>query len=385
AGAPGRVRPGRGPGAPLLRAGPRAQGRRVLRRPRAVRHHPEGAHRPAGLPPGRARVRRVRRRRHPAGGLLPRSVQAPEQARWRLDGQLRRAGRPGRHDPGDLQRRELHQARARPAGAAELRRRHHPVPRVRPRPARPVLQDHLPEPVRHQRAARLRRVPLAVQRALGALPAGVRQLRPPLPDRRADAEAAAGQDRARAHLPPGLRHHRVPGRLAAGPGPAPAPARPHQPGDPMPTELVEKIVRARTFNQGSATPEYLAASLLDLAWHLLPADARVEDVDAFENQALARYTVDLAAVPPRYRSNYFAHVRGGGYAAGHHAYFGAEVLDHDAFKWFEENGGLTRENGKVFREKILSIGHSRDLASAYREFRGKDPSVEPLLEFRGLK
>jgi len=162
-------------------------------------------------------------------------------------------------------------------------------------------------------------------------------------------------------------------------------ARHYQTGEPMPKELVEKIVRARTFNQGYATTEYLAASLLDLAWHLLPADARVEDVDAFEKQALARYKVDLAAVPPRYRSNYFAHVWGGGYAAGYYAYFGAEVLDHDAFKWFEENGGLTRENGKVFREKILSIGHSRDLASAYREFRGKDPSVEPLLEFRGLK
>ena len=162
-------------------------------------------------------------------------------------------------------------------------------------------------------------------------------------------------------------------------------ARHYQTGEPMPKDLVEKMVRARTFNQGYATTEYLAASLLDLAWHLLPADARVEDVDAFEKQALARYKVDLAAVPPRYRSNYFAHVWGGGYAAGYYAYFGAEVLDHDAFKWFEENGGLTRENGKVFREKILSIGHSRDLASAYREFRGKDPSVEPLLEHRGLK
>src|SRR5690606_41873775 len=96
------------------------------------------------------------------------------------------------------------------------------------------------------------------------------------------------------------------------------PARHYQTGEPMPKELVEKIVRARTFNQGYATTEYLAASLLDLAWHLLPADARVEDVDAFEKQALARYKVDLAAVPRRYRSNYFAHVRGGGYAAGHH-------------------------------------------------------------------
>jgi len=162
-------------------------------------------------------------------------------------------------------------------------------------------------------------------------------------------------------------------------------ARHYQTGEPMPQELVDRIVRARTFNQGYATTEYLAASLLDLAWHMLPADAKVDDVDAFEKQALAKYKVDLPAVPPRYRTNYFAHVWGGGYAAGYYAYFGAEVLDHDAYRWFEENGGLTRENGRIFREKILSIGHSRDLAQAYREFRGKDPSVEPLLEFRGLK
>ena len=161
-------------------------------------------------------------------------------------------------------------------------------------------------------------------------------------------------------------------------------ARHHQTGEPMPQALVEKIVRARTFNQGYATTEYLSAALLDLAWHSLPAGEAKKDVDAFEKEALARYRVDLAAVPPRYRSNYFSHVWGGGYAAGYYAYFGAEVLDHDAFQWFRENGGLTRENGQVFREKILSIGHSRDLAQAYRDFRGKDPSVEPLLEHRGL-
>jgi peptidyl-dipeptidase Dcp len=162
-------------------------------------------------------------------------------------------------------------------------------------------------------------------------------------------------------------------------------ARHHQSGEPMPGELVEKIVRARTFNQGYATTEYLSAALLDLAWHTLPADAGLKDVEAFEKEALARYKVDLAAVPPRYRTNYFSHVWGGGYAAGYYAYFGAEVLDHDAFQWFRDNGGLTRANGQAFREKILSIGHSRDLAQAYRDFRGKDPSVEPLLEFRGLK
>ena len=161
-------------------------------------------------------------------------------------------------------------------------------------------------------------------------------------------------------------------------------AKHYRTGEPMPQELVEKIVRARTFNQGYATTEYLSAALLDLAWHTLPAGEAKQDVDAFEKQALAKYKVDLAAVPPRYRTNYFSHVWGGGYAAGYYAYFGAEVLDHDAFQWFRENGGLTRANGQVFREKILSIGHSRDLATAYREFRGKEPSVEPLLEHRGL-
>ena len=162
-------------------------------------------------------------------------------------------------------------------------------------------------------------------------------------------------------------------------------AKHHQTGEAMPQALVDKIVKARTFNQGYATTEYLSAALLDLAWHTLPAGDAKHDVDAFEKQALAKYKVDLAAVPPRYRTSYFSHVWGGGYAAGYYAYFGAEVLDHDAFQWFREHGGLTRENGQAFREKILSIGHSRDLAAAYREFRGKDPSVEPLLEFRGLK
>lgn len=162
-------------------------------------------------------------------------------------------------------------------------------------------------------------------------------------------------------------------------------AKHYQTGEAMPQALVDKIVTARTFNQGYATTEYLSAALLDLAWHTLPAGEAKQDVDAFEKQALTQYKVDLAAVPPRYRTSYFSHIWGGGYAAGYYAYFGAEVLDHDAFQWFRENGGLTRENGQIFRDKILSIGHSRDLAVAYREFRGKEPSVEPLLEHRGLK
>jgi peptidyl-dipeptidase Dcp len=156
-------------------------------------------------------------------------------------------------------------------------------------------------------------------------------------------------------------------------------------GEPMPQELVDKIVKARAFNQGYATVEYLGAALLDQAWHQLPADAPLQDVDKFEADALNRYKINVAEVPPRYKTPYFAHIWGGGYSAGYYAYLWSEVLDHDAFQWFKENGGLTRENGQTFRDKVLSRGNSEELAKMYKDFRGKDPSVEPLLEFRGLK
>ncbi|MCW4456067.1 peptidyl-dipeptidase Dcp [Flavobacterium sp. MXW15] len=162
-------------------------------------------------------------------------------------------------------------------------------------------------------------------------------------------------------------------------------ARHHKTGEPMPQALVDKIVKARTFNQGYATTEYLSAALLDLAWHTQPADAPLQDVDAFEAAALKRFKVDLPQVPPRYRTTYFDHIWGGGYSAGYYAYFWAEVLDHDAFEWFKEHGGLTAENGQAFRDGILSRGNSVELADLYRGFRGKDPSVEPLLKNRGLK
>ncbi len=162
-------------------------------------------------------------------------------------------------------------------------------------------------------------------------------------------------------------------------------AKNYKTGEPMPQALVDKILKARTFNQGYATTEYLSAALLDLAWHTQPADAKLQDVAPFEAAALKKYKVDLAQVPPRYRTTYFDHIWGGGYSAGYYAYFWAEVLDHDSFEWFKEHGGLTAENGQVFRDKILSRGNSVELADLYREFRGKDPSVEPLLVNRGLK
>ncbi|MCC4593738.1 peptidyl-dipeptidase Dcp [Xanthomonas campestris pv. cannae] len=162
-------------------------------------------------------------------------------------------------------------------------------------------------------------------------------------------------------------------------------AKHYQTGEAMPADLVEKIKKSRTFNQGYATTEYLSAALLDLSWHTLPADAPLQDVDKYEADSLKKYKADLPEVPPRYRTTYFDHIWGGGYSAGYYAYFWSEVLDDDAFQWFKEHGGLTRANGDIFRDKILSRGNTVDLATLYRDFRGKDPSVEPLLENRGLK
>jgi peptidyl-dipeptidase Dcp len=162
-------------------------------------------------------------------------------------------------------------------------------------------------------------------------------------------------------------------------------AKNYKTGAPMPAALVDKIKKSRTFNQGFETTEYLAAALLDMSWHSLPADAPTQDVEKFEKDSLKRYNVDVPTVPPRYRTPYFAHIWGGGYSAGYYAYLWSEVLDDDAYAWFKEHGGLTRENGKRFREMILSRGSTEDMAELYRAFRGRDPSVEPLLEQRGLK
>ena len=162
-------------------------------------------------------------------------------------------------------------------------------------------------------------------------------------------------------------------------------AKHYQTGEPMPQAMVDKIKKASTFNQGYKTTEYLGAALLDLAWHTLPADAPMKDADVFEAESLKRFKVDMPQVPPRYRTPYFAHIWGGGYAAGYYAYFWSEVLDDDAYEWFKEHGGMTAENGQIFRDKVLSIGNSQDLKTAYRDFRGKEPDVKALLENRGLK
>ena len=162
-------------------------------------------------------------------------------------------------------------------------------------------------------------------------------------------------------------------------------AKHYQTGRPMPRTLVDKIKRARTFDQGFATTEYVAAALLDMAWHTLPVGPEQPDIGAFEAQALKRFAVDVPEVPPRYRSSYFAHIWSGGYYAGYYAYLWSEVLDDDAYAWFTENGGMTRANGRRFRDMILSRGGTGDMGALYRAFRGRDPEVGPLLEERGLQ
>jgi peptidyl-dipeptidase Dcp len=158
----------------------------------------------------------------------------------------------------------------------------------------------------------------------------------------------------------------------------------YQTGQVIPQDLVDKIKRSRTFNQGFDNGEVLEAARLDLDWHSLGADAPRQDVDAFEAKALAASGFDTADVPPRYRSSYFAHIWGGGYAAGYYAYPWTRMLAEDAAQWFESHGGLTRENGQRFRDMVLSRGNTIDLAEMYRNFTGHDPDIQPYLEYYGL-
>ncbi len=162
-------------------------------------------------------------------------------------------------------------------------------------------------------------------------------------------------------------------------------ARHHATGEPIPPELLQKVLAASGFNQGFDTLEYIAASLLDLEWHMLSADAKVDDVEAFEQAALARYGVDLTAVPPRYRSAYFDHIFPGGYSAGYYAYLWSEVLAADAFAHVQQLGGLNSEVGSRYREAILSRGNSEDPMAMYLKWRGQNPDVKHFLARRGLK
>ena len=160
----------------------------------------------------------------------------------------------------------------------------------------------------------------------------------------------------------------------------------HVTGEPIPAEVLDRVRAAQLWGEGFATSEYLAAALLDQAWHTLSADeaAAVTDVAAFEAAALKRVGLDNPAVPTRYSSTYFAHTFSGGYDAGYYSYIWSEVLDADTVQWFEQNGGLARANGDRFRQYVLGLGGAGDPLDAYREFRGRDAVIEPLLERRGL-
>ncbi|MGE8513701.1 MAG: M3 family metallopeptidase, partial [Chryseobacterium culicis] len=153
---------------------------------------------------------------------------------------------------------------------------------------------------------------------------------------------------------------------------------------PIPQALVEKIKKASTFNQGYMTTELVSAAELDMDWHTVSNDSQFIPVLDFEKQSLASHGFNLATVPPRYHTPYFAHIWGGGYSAGYYAYLWSETLDNDAWEWISKNGGLTRENGDRFRKYILSVGNSVDLNQAFRDFTGHDPDIKPLLRNRGF-
>jgi peptidyl-dipeptidase Dcp len=160
----------------------------------------------------------------------------------------------------------------------------------------------------------------------------------------------------------------------------------HETGEPLPQELVDRLVAAQSWGEGFATGEYLAAALLDQAWHALTVEEAeaVTDVQAFEAQALAHVGLANPLVPPRYRSTYFAHTFSYSYDAQYYAYIWSEVLDADTVAWFRENGGLTRENGDRYRRYVVGIGGSADPLASYREFRGADADIRHLLQRRGL-
>lgn len=158
----------------------------------------------------------------------------------------------------------------------------------------------------------------------------------------------------------------------------------YETGEPISGELLDKVIAAQQFNQGFDTQEYLAATMLDMEWHLLTKDEMPDDVVNFENEALSKYNLDTNVIPPRYKSPYFSHIFAGGYAAGYYAYIWSEILAADAFAYMKEEGSLTRKNGDRYRKYILSKGGSEEPMKLYEEYRGKDPDVRHLLIRRGL-
>ena len=161
-------------------------------------------------------------------------------------------------------------------------------------------------------------------------------------------------------------------------------ARHYKSGAPMPAVLVDKIKKAKNFAEGYSLTEVLAAAELDMQWHVLSADDPVQNPDEFEMRALAKTHLDLHSVPPRYRSSYFSHIWDSGYSAGYYAYLWTQMLDDDAYQWFDDHGGLTRANGDRFRRMILSRGNTQDLSAMYIAWRGKAPSIDAMMKYRGL-
>ncbi len=161
-------------------------------------------------------------------------------------------------------------------------------------------------------------------------------------------------------------------------------AKHYKTGEIMPKDLVDKIVKSENADEGYRLTELLAAAELDMQWHMLGTDAPLQNPDEFEKRALQRVHLDLRAIPPRYRSSYFSHIWANGYSAGYYAYLWTQMLDDDAFQWFEDHGGLTRANGDRFRQMVLSRGNTEDLAGLYLAWRGKPPSIDAMMKYREL-
>lgn len=158
----------------------------------------------------------------------------------------------------------------------------------------------------------------------------------------------------------------------------------YQTKQPIPQSLIDKIKKAATFNEGYSTTELVSAATVDMAWHSVTDQSQLKPTLEMEKSILNKYGFTLAAVPPRYHAPYFSHVWGGGYAAGYYAYMWSDLLKSDAYDYMAKNGGLSRENGERFRKYILSVGNSKDLNEAYRDFAGRDPSIAPLLKDKGF-
>jgi len=161
-------------------------------------------------------------------------------------------------------------------------------------------------------------------------------------------------------------------------------AKHYKTGAAISPELAAKIKKSAKFDQGYSLTEILAAAELDMQWHTLSASAPPQNSDEFEKEALTKTKLLLSYVPPRYRSSYFAHIWGNEYSAGYYAYLWSEMLDDAAFQWFEDHGGLTRENGDRFRKMVLSRGNTEELGNMYKTWLGADPTITPMLKYRGL-